>query len=307
MPSIRPRHDELIKKAFENPIVTKEFFEEHLPEDVKKLIDTNSLKLEKDSFIEKNLKKSFVDLLFSAKFAGEKGFVYLLLENQSQPDYWMSMRLFKYMLAIVEKHKSEYPESTKLPLVYPLVCYHGTSRYTAPRNLWDLFEKPGLAKKFWTEDHQLIDIHKIPDEELKSHLWSGTLQFFLKAVHHRDMLKAWHQIAELLPQMVKGEMEIGYDYIKILLHYSLTVMHEDDKIELEKVITNSLQEKGKEAMATIAKKLYQEGEHKGIKIGEAKGVKKTAINMLKQNFNDSLIKSVTGLAQDELDKLKSKI
>jgi len=87
MPSSRPKHDELIKKAFENPLVAREFFDEHLPDEVKKLIDINNLKLEKDSFIEKNLKKSFVDLLFSVKFTGEDGFVYLLLENQSTPDY----------------------------------------------------------------------------------------------------------------------------------------------------------------------------------------------------------------------------
>lgn len=231
----------------------------------------------------------------------------------------MSVRLFKYMLAIVEKYKSEHPESQKLPLIYPLVCYHGTSNYNAPRNLWDLFDKPAIDKKFWTEDHQLIDIHKIPNEELKSHLWSGTLQFFLKAIHQRDMLKAWHQIAELLLQMIKNEMEIGYDYIKILLHYSLTVMPENDKIELEKVITESLQEKGKEAMATIVKKLYQEGEHKGIKIGEAKGIKigeakgklqeklEIAENMLKLKMSYDIIARATGLSQDELDKLKAKL
>jgi hypothetical protein len=36
-------------------------------------------------------------------------------------------------------------------------------------------------------------------------------------------------------------------------------------------------------------------------------IEKTAINMLKEKLDDSLIKSVTGLSQDEIDKLKSKI
>jgi len=34
---------------------------------------------------------------------------------------------------------------------------------------------------------------------------------------------------------------------------------------------------------------------------------KTAISMLKQYLSDSLIKSVTGLSQDELDKIKNKL
>ena len=34
---------------------------------------------------------------------------------------------------------------------------------------------------------------------------------------------------------------------------------------------------------------------------------KTAISMLKQYLSDSLIQSVTGLSQDELDKIKNKL
>ena len=36
-------------------------------------------------------------------------------------------------------------------------------------------------------------------------------------------------------------------------------------------------------------------------------LKKTAINMLLQKLDDSLIKSVTGFSQDDLNKLKNKI
>jgi len=36
-------------------------------------------------------------------------------------------------------------------------------------------------------------------------------------------------------------------------------------------------------------------------------LEKTAINMLLQKLDDSLIKSVTGFAQDDLNKLKNKI
>ncbi len=53
------------------------------------------------------------------------------------------------------------------------------------------------------------------------------------------------------------------------------------------------------------------GIEKGIEIGEARGetkaIEKTAINMLKEKLDDSLIKSVTGLSQDEINKLKSKM
>ena len=36
-------------------------------------------------------------------------------------------------------------------------------------------------------------------------------------------------------------------------------------------------------------------------------LEKTAINMLLQKLDDSLIKSVTGFSQDDLDKLRNKL
>ena len=41
--------------------------------------------------------------------------------------------------------------------------------------------------------------------------------------------------------------------------------------------------------------------------GITQGIEKTAINMLKQKLDDSLIKAVTGFTQDDLDKLKNKM
>ena len=43
--------------------------------------------MEKGSFVEPNLKKSISDILFSAKFNSEDGYLFLLLEHQSKPDY----------------------------------------------------------------------------------------------------------------------------------------------------------------------------------------------------------------------------
>ncbi|HJD55576.1 MAG TPA: Rpn family recombination-promoting nuclease/putative transposase, partial [Rickettsia endosymbiont of Pyrocoelia pectoralis] len=46
------KHDEIIRSAFENHLVAKEFFEMHLPSHVRDLCSIETLKMEKDSFIE---------------------------------------------------------------------------------------------------------------------------------------------------------------------------------------------------------------------------------------------------------------
>ena len=48
----------------------------------------------------------------------------------------------------------------------------------------------------------------------------------------------------------------------------------------------------------------KKAEEKGIEIGEARGIEKTAINMIKQNLDFKLISQVTGLQDFEIQKLK---
>jgi predicted transposase/invertase (TIGR01784 family) len=93
--SEHPRHDALIRKAFENPIVAKEFFEMHLPKEIKAMFSSHTLKMEKESFVEADLKHSISDILFSAKFKDDTGYLWVLLEHQSTPDHFMAFRLFK--------------------------------------------------------------------------------------------------------------------------------------------------------------------------------------------------------------------
>jgi predicted transposase/invertase (TIGR01784 family) len=173
MTTNKPKHDQLFRKALENPIVAREFIEAHLPKNVLAVMDTNTLKLEKESFVELDLANSVSDVLFSAKFQGRYGYIYILLEHQSTVSRFMAFRLFKYMVNICDRYMREHKKSKYLPLVYPIVIYNGAASFNAPRNLWDLFSDKILAKNFWVEDYQLVNVHEIPDEELKKRIWSG--------------------------------------------------------------------------------------------------------------------------------------
>ena len=139
MPTSRLLHDPLIKKALENPLVAKEFFNMHLSNDIKALVDINTLQLEKETFIEQSLRNSVSDILFSAKFGDNDGYIFLLVEHQSKPHHFMAFRLFKYMINIIDRYLTQHPKAKSLPLVYPIVFYNGKQKYNVSRNFWDLF------------------------------------------------------------------------------------------------------------------------------------------------------------------------
>ncbi len=168
-----------------------------------------------------------------------------------------------------------------------------------------------LARGFWTNDCQLINVHDIPDEELKEKVWSGILLFFLKHIHERQLLKRWQEISYLLPKLSK--ITIGYDHIRNLLQYTLIFIEQNDKIELEKILKNSLtKEKGEELMPSIAQVWKEEGIEiglqDGIKIGEAKGraeaMKVIAKTMLLKHNTINEIIELTGLSKKQIERLK---
>jgi predicted transposase/invertase (TIGR01784 family) len=308
----KPKHDQIFKKAMENPIVAHEFLRVYLPKDVQDVIDTKTLKLEKDSFLSTELDSSFSDVLFSAKFNGDDGYIFLLLEHQSRPEHLMAFRLFKYMINICEQYLAQHPKAKYLPLIYPCVIYNGTKAYDAPRNIWDLFSNKKLARTIWTDDYQLINVHEIPDTELKKHVWSGILMFFMKHIHERQLLKRWHEIAKLLP--IISELTVGTDYIKILLNYTLLSIDKNDKIELENLLISTLnQQTGTEIMGSLAQSWKEEGiqigKAEGVQIGKAEGEEQKALviakNLLAQKIDINIIATVTGLSVDKIGKLKS--
>ena len=133
--------------------IAREFFQFHLPKEIQKKIDLNTLEIHKESFLDDTLGVGIMDMLFSVKFGKEMGYLYLIVEHQ-KPDYWVSLKLYKYMLNIYEHHLEKYPKSKQLPLVYPMVFYTGQDKYTAPLDLWSLFAKPELAKSFFIETDQ---------------------------------------------------------------------------------------------------------------------------------------------------------
>ncbi|WP_375329755.1 Rpn family recombination-promoting nuclease/putative transposase [Candidatus Tisiphia endosymbiont of Nemotelus uliginosus] len=306
MTSDKPKHDEIFRKSMENPIVAKEFLATHLPKDVLALIDSTSLKLEKDSFIEPDLSKTISDVLFSVKFNDQDGYIFLLLEHQSTVDKMMAFRLFKYMINICDLYLTTNPKAKSLPLIYPLIIYNGKKKYNAPLNIWNLFSHPDLARGFWTNDCQLINVHDIPDEELKEKVWSGILLFFLKHIHERQLLKRWQEISYLLPKLSK--ITIGHDHIRNLLSYTLTFIEQNDKIELEKILKNSLtKEKGEELMPSIAQVWKEEGiqigVQDGIRIGEARGEAKLIKMMINNGSSIEEVARITGLSITKINEL----
>ncbi|RME90407.1 MAG: transposase, partial [Candidatus Hydrogenedentota bacterium] len=79
-------HNNFVMQNMSNIMLAKEVFASLLPRDLSQIIDWHTLKLEKDSFITKELKELYTDLLFSCKKKnGEDIQLYFLFEHKANP------------------------------------------------------------------------------------------------------------------------------------------------------------------------------------------------------------------------------
>lgn len=83
---IHQPHDKLFKMSMEEIAVAQEFFQTYLPQPLLARMDFQSLKLEKQSFIDEVYKTSEADIIYSVRIADSWSYLYILCEHQSTVD-----------------------------------------------------------------------------------------------------------------------------------------------------------------------------------------------------------------------------
>ena len=139
MSLINRPHDKFFKETMSDAETARDFLMHYLPEGLVRLIDLDHLSLQKDSFIEKELQETFSDLLYKTSLAGQDTYLYFLFEHKSYLSTTTALQLLKYMVSIWAQ-KANKEKAFTLPVIIPLVIYHGEDRWTASRSLSGLME-----------------------------------------------------------------------------------------------------------------------------------------------------------------------
>ena len=74
--TVQTPHDSFFKETMGKLEVAEDFLNNYLPTNIKSIVNTKTLELQKDSFIDKELNEIFADMLFKADINGEKGHIY---------------------------------------------------------------------------------------------------------------------------------------------------------------------------------------------------------------------------------------
>lgn len=289
-------HDQFFRKAMEDKRVAIEFLKVYLPADLCAHIDFNTLTLQPRSQTNAVRKESIVDVLFKTKIDGKEAYIYLLLEHQSTPDPLMSFRVMEYTINAIHDHLKKH-KTTKIPLIYPLVVYHGRP-YEFTTDIRELVDAPReLVDRYFLKPFQLLDLSKISDEALKKNIWSGIMTFALKHIFERDMLPFLQKIAPILK---KVDRENGQDFVGIVLQYIAERAELSDENAFIELINANISDKTGETIMTLAEQWLRRGELKG----KLEGKLETAQEMVDQGLDINLIAKVTHLPIEKIKALK---
>ncbi|KJW04301.1 putative transposase, partial [Orientia tsutsugamushi str. UT144] len=128
------------------------------------------------------------------------------------------------------------------------------------------------------------------------------LEYMLKHIHQRDMLKLWEEFLIKFKHVLILDKEKGYVYLRSFLWYTDTKLLESQQPELEQVLAKYLSEEEKgNIMRTIAEKYIDEGRAEG----RAEAAQELARNLLKAGFSVEFISENTGLSKKEVVNLKN--
>ncbi|WP_224364341.1 Rpn family recombination-promoting nuclease/putative transposase [Hyalangium versicolor] len=278
-------HDRLVRFTFDQPERAAAELRAALPATVVQQVDWASLKLESGSVVDPELRETESDLLFSARLReGRKVLFYVLLEHQSTVNRWMALRMLRYVVRQLEHWRREHPGSKRLPVIIPLVMYHGPEgAWSAPRRVEELFDVPGEQSEQWLAlvprfEYLLDDLTTQREEELRARPGPSLVRLVLLAlVYGRS-----EELALRLPGWrvlfldALGEQQ-GMEDLKAVFHYLLLVGNEDARdatVDMLKSVAGAQQME--ELMSTWLKekfeKLEQSARAEGLAAGRAQDV-----------------------------------
>lgn len=298
-PSTTP-HDAVFKQFLMHAETARDFLDIHLPAELRELCDLDTLHLESGSFIEESLKGHSTDVLYSVQMQGNPGYLHVVIEHQSKPDKKMAFRMMRYSIAAMHRHLEA--DHDKLPLVVPILFYHGkVSPWPWARNWQQLFADPALAKALYSNDFPLVDLTVMPDNQIARHRRMAMLELLQKHIRHRDLAELQVPLIALMTQGYLTEAQLN-----TLLRYMLQAGTTEHPGALIRTLA-AQSPRHKELMMTIAEWLEEKGRKQGQQEGEQEGreaaTRSIAARMLARGLERQTVQELTGLSDEELAAL----
>lgn len=269
-------HDAAFKGLLGKPEHARSVLRMMLPPAAADAIDWQSLTPVPTNLVGLELDQQHTDLLFSARWHdGSELLAYFLFEHQSAPpktrDGPMAFRLLRYQVRIWEEWLARNPDAKALPVIIPLVLYHGQAEWTAPRAFGDVLAvppaiRPVVARHLVQFEYLLHDLSTISDEELRARALTAAARLTLLCFKHArsspDFLTLLGRWMDVVGEVLGAPN--GLSALAQLLCYILQVNRQVQRDELQALLTRGIGPQTEEAIVTAGQLLIEQGRLQGL-------------------------------------------
>ena len=236
----------------------------------------DTLKMQKGSFVDADLREKFSDLLFSVELAhapedsaNRKALVYFLFEHKSQSDPLTVLQVLSYMVRIWEKR---IRDGEPLCPIVPLLVYHGETAWAAARSLAALIPAPAaLAEHQIHFQPPLLDLSCKEDAEIQGEPVLRNTLLLLKYSRSRHLVEKLGEILDLICRSVPAASFV--EWVQAIGVYVMTVNKNIDGEQYKQTLSSILPTQFEPG--SLADRLLiqgrEEGREEGEKIGELVG------------------------------------
>ena len=166
------KHDETYKLIFSQRAAIEEMVRDSVSKELADELDFNTLKALPTNRISGGLVQRQLDLLWKVRFRGNWLYLLILLEFQSEDDYFMALRILTYICLTYEEliRRGELKPGDKLPPVLPVALYNGRPRWRAATDISELMAPvpEPLARYLPKFGYLLLDLQRIGEQDSPS-------------------------------------------------------------------------------------------------------------------------------------------
>ena len=282
-------HDQFFKDAFSNKEAIQDFLVVCLPKDLLSKIDQENIRLTNKSFVNVG-RRGESDLVFQTQINGQAGYLYFIIEHQSESDHLMPLRFLEYNVQLMRQHLKEQG-NVALPIIVNICIYNGNKAYKGATSLATMFADPSLAKKYLLKGFHLVDLYSTSESQLMIYKKAAFAAMVLKQGIYRNFTQWFKKHINLIVDLLAKDY---IPYVDAVFWYMLSV---DNSQELLKVIKQS-NPKLESIVMSIAERLRQEGRQEGRQI--------VALAMLEKGYPIADIVVLTGLSPAQIELCKKR-
>ncbi|MFA5576929.1 MAG: Rpn family recombination-promoting nuclease/putative transposase [Tissierellaceae bacterium] len=285
-------HDATFKKTFGDIEIARDVIEKNLPEDILEYIQIETLKKLDGSFISEQLKESFSDIIYGVNINGREAYISILFEHKSYKDKLTIFQVTRYIIdiwsKIIEGGKKE------LPIVVPIVVYHGKEKWNYKNDISELI--PGyenlpeyLKERTPILKHDIINIRRYSEKDIERYqpLTRMIIRSFKYIFDEEDKL-----IESLLVSVDEVADTIPDEKLHIMVEILLIYYSSANKELTEEAIINKIRKlEGKgEKIMTILELRELRGLEKGLERGLEQGLEQGLEKGMEQGLEKGLEK-----------------